>query len=158
MRSPVPGSRLVLGTGRNGTVKMAQILVVENDYSNRDALCRLLRLEGYTVQEVDGGAAALALLATASPLVVLLDFLMPTPNGYEVLQTLAADPALRHRHAIILMSASPQALPSEAHALITELGGSVLTKPFEIPALIAAVRAAQARLGETAHESNVQED
>jgi CheY-like chemotaxis protein len=125
---------------------MAQILVVENDYSNRDALCHLLYLEGYEVLAVDGGAAALALLAKAPPLVVLLDFLMPAPDGFTVLQHLSADPALRDRHAVILMTTSPQLLSAEACALLAEMRVSIVTKPFEIDALTAAVRAAQARL------------
>jgi len=107
----------------------------------------LLADEGYQVQGVDNGQQALALITTsADSLVVLLDYFMPAPGGHDIMITVLADPSLRQRHAILLMSASPQTLPDDARALIAQLNGQVLTKPFKISALLQAVAAAVQRL------------
>jgi CheY-like chemotaxis protein len=126
---------------------MVRILVVENDFSNRDVLCRLLEDEGYPVQGVDNGQHALTLIISATDsLVVLLDYFMPTPGGFDIMTAVLANPVLCQRHAILLMSASPQTLPDDARTLIAQLNGRVLSKPFEIASLLQVVAEAAQRL------------
>lgn len=123
------------------------ILVVENDPGNRDILRRLLELEGYHVIAVDNGQGALDLLASiAAPLIVLVDFLMPAPDGMDVMRAIAGDPVLAQRHAIIMVSAAPQALPPDAQAIFAQLHAPLLRKPFVVHDLLQAIADANARL------------
>jgi CheY-like chemotaxis protein len=123
------------------------ILVVENDSGNRDILRRILELEGYRVIAVDNGQTALDLLATiTTPLVVVVDFLMPQPDGLAIMRTLATDPVLCQRHAIIMVSAAPQALPPDASLIFAQLHAPLLRKPYIVQELLQAVADAYARL------------
>ena len=61
------------------------ILVVEDDLTNRGALSRLLNNEGWKVMEALNGGAALEILETENPELILLDLVMPEFNGFEFL-------------------------------------------------------------------------
>src|SRR6478672_9902612 len=71
------------------------VMVVEDDESLRSLLAHYLRGEGYAVEEVADGAAALRALAARRaagdpPGVVLLDLMLPRVSGLTVLERLAA--------------------------------------------------------------------
>ncbi len=61
------------------------ILVVEDDASNRGALCRILRREGWDVAEAVDGNMAMNMLETENPGLVLLDLVLPDVNGFDFL-------------------------------------------------------------------------
>ncbi len=64
----------------------AKILVVDDEEKVRTYLSRLLEKRGFEVQTAPDGPTALALLAEADVDVVLLDVLMPGPDGLTVLK------------------------------------------------------------------------
>jgi CheY-like chemotaxis protein len=55
----------------------ANILVVEDDSSNRGLICKLLGKDGYQIVEASDGAQALKLLCTQRFDLVITDFVMP---------------------------------------------------------------------------------
>lgn len=59
-------------------------LVVDDDDRSRELLQQLLELGGYEVRAVDGGHAALALLADEVPDVAVIDLRMPGMDGLEL--------------------------------------------------------------------------
>jgi len=123
------------------------VLVVDDS----DDICSALRLllveEGYEVLWTLDGAAALNILRSSDDrFVVLLDYLMPGVSGYDVLNTVAADPHLSSRHDFILMTATARTLPPQMHRLLMTLAVPVILKPFDITDVIEAVRQAAARL------------
>lgn len=61
-----------------------EILVVDDDQSVREALKHLLEYSGHTVRAVEGGKAALALLALHKFDVVITDFSMPGMRGDQL--------------------------------------------------------------------------
>ncbi len=69
------------------------VLVVDDHPDVRDVLARTLRKEGWTVDEANGGEAALSYLARHSPDVIVLDLLMPGVDGFTVIERLKANPA-----------------------------------------------------------------
>src|SRR5436309_749942 len=62
-----------------------QVLVVDDEPMLRNLLSRLLRMEGYDVIEAGDGAAALDVVASEAPDLVLLDVMMPARDGIDVL-------------------------------------------------------------------------
>jgi len=63
----------------------ARVLVVEDDASTADALCRLLKIYGYDVLLADTVQAALDQLAR-HPDHILLDLMLPDGDGARVLE------------------------------------------------------------------------
>ena len=64
------------------------ILVIEDDPSVRGMLELLLQNDGYAVEGVSDGAAAISRLDGPAPDLVLLDLMMPGRHGYEILHEL----------------------------------------------------------------------
>ncbi|MEA2501995.1 MAG: two-component system, OmpR family, response regulator MprA [Actinomycetota bacterium] len=60
------------------------ILVVDDDPAVRASLRRALRLEGYSVGLARDGGVALAAVDADAPDVIVLDLMMPPPDGLEV--------------------------------------------------------------------------
>jgi sigma-B regulation protein RsbU (phosphoserine phosphatase) len=110
------------------------VLMVDDVEANRDLLSRQLRRQGYAVVIAASGPAALDQLRTTDVDLILLDIMMPEMDGYEVLQRLKADPALRHIPVIMISALSE--LDSVVRCL--ELGAEdYLPKPFN-PTLLKA--------------------
>lgn len=111
------------------------VLIVDDDAEIQAALATLFTEEGYQVFRASDGAHALAQLAqTRQPLAVLLDLTMPVMDGFAVCRRLAADPALRRDHAIVLMTAH-----GRLQHLDLSVADAVIAKPFDIEALLAIV-------------------
>ncbi len=64
------------------------ILVVEDDVTNRGALCRILKREGWNVAEAGDGGMAINMLETENPELILLDLVLPEVNGFDFLAKL----------------------------------------------------------------------
>src|SRR5947207_4541631 len=73
---------------------MATILVVDDRPSNREYLTTLLAYTGHRLIEAADGAKALELVRTEHPALIITDILMPTMDGYELVQRLRNDPEI----------------------------------------------------------------
>ncbi len=125
------------------------VCIVDDDSAIRESLRALFEEEGYTVEEVENGAAALALLRAAPRRrVVLLDQVMPGFDGLQTLHLLSAVPDLWRRTAIIFMTARTGLLELDLTQLSAGLAITTVIKPFDLDALLLAVENAQARLAE----------
>ncbi|MEO6969958.1 MAG: response regulator, partial [Chthoniobacterales bacterium] len=114
------------------------VLVVDDAEANRDVLSRQLKRQGYEVATAEDGRQALDQLRAATFDLVLLDIMMPEMDGYEVLQRLKADEALRHV-PVIMISASHEL---ESVVRCIEMGAEdFLPKPFESTLLKARIGA-----------------
>lgn len=67
---------------------MKKILLVDDSFIARKGIKILCSELSYEVLEAEGGEEALDLIATHSPDLVLLDLLMPDPDGFAVLTEL----------------------------------------------------------------------
>lgn len=115
-------------------VHVGRILVVDDDPANREMLSRRLKRLGHTVEVAENGRRALEMIAREPFDLMLLDLQMPEINGYEVLERVRADDALRDL-PIIVLSASDET-SRVAHCI--EMGAEdYLAKPFE-PVLLRA--------------------
>src|SRR5215468_3641062 len=83
---------LVRRAGEAAMSQRGQVLIVDDSIAIRRLLRELLEAEGYVVQEAaDGLAAFLVLSRRMHRYVVLLDYVMPTLDGWKLLQLAAAD-------------------------------------------------------------------
>ena len=117
-----------------------RILVVDDEPSVRDALDRALRLDGYKVALAPDGRSALEALADDPPDAVVLDVLMPAPDGLEVCRRLRA----AGDHTPVLLLTARDAVPDRVRGL--DAGADdYLTKPFALEELLARLRALMRR-------------
>jgi len=115
-----------------------RVVVAEDDPDIRRLTTIMLRRRGYEVLETSDGDAALALIRSELPDVVVLDDMMPRLTGVEVTRALAADPATA-RIPIVLASAKGQA--SEIAYGLASGARAYVVKPFATGELAAAVAA-----------------
>jgi CheY-like chemotaxis protein len=110
------------------------ILIVDDNEINRDVLSRQLERQGHLVTAAEHGRRALEVLASQKVDLVLLDIMMPEINGYQVLQRLKGDPALRDI-PVIMISALDEI---DSVVRCVEMGAEdYLPKPFN-PVLLKA--------------------
>ena len=115
---------------------MTRILVVEDDPAIALGLEDDLTLEGYTVEVVRNGEAALARLGNGGIDLVLLDVMLPRKDGFAVCRELRKDPKFR-RTCIILASGQTESLTREK---AKEVGADFcLPKPYDVKQLMGLI-------------------
>jgi two-component system chemotaxis sensor kinase CheA len=77
------------------------ILIVDDHIDTGTVLARLLKKCGQDAVAVSSAAAALKLLETTRPSVIVLDMMMPGMHGLEVLQRVRSDAAVKDVPVII---------------------------------------------------------
>ena len=113
-----------------------RVLVAEDDAAVRSAVVRVLELDGYRVQAVKDGRAALDALIDATPDAAVLDVMMPFVDGFTVCRE------IRHRGnrvPILLLTAKVEV--DDRVAGLDAGADDYLVKPFAIAELSARVRA-----------------
>lgn len=122
---------------------MAQrVLVVDDDRTVSDVVCRYLEHAGYQVDHVGDGAAALAAVARQPPHLVVLDLMLPVLDGLEVCRRLRERP---DGVPIVMLTARGD----EADRILgLQLGADdYLSKPFSPRELVLRVRSVLRRAG-----------
>lgn len=112
-----------------------KILMVEDDPDVRNSLQRRLRFEGFQVEAAERGEEALEMFPEVQPNLVLLDVMLPGIDGFTV-----AERIREVSQVPILMLTARDAVEDRVGGL--ERGADdYLVKPFEMPELIARLRA-----------------
>jgi two-component system, OmpR family, response regulator MprA len=112
------------------------ILVVDDDPAVRASLRRALRLEGYSVGLAGDGAEALAAVDADAPDVIVLDLMMPPPDGLDVCRRLRR----AGNHTPILMLTAREAVGNRVEGLDAGADDYVV-KPFALAELLARLQA-----------------
>ena len=108
----------------------ARILVVEDDDNIRELVDVILSGAGYEVVTAPDGAAALQIIGSARPDLVLLDMRMPVMDGWEFARQYRARPE-PHAPIVVLTAARDAAQrAAEIHA------NGYLGKPFDMASLL----------------------
>jgi CheY-like chemotaxis protein len=113
---------------------MKQVLVVEDEYGNAEVMQLLLETAGYRVLSASNGRAALELLDSETPDLILSDFMMPIMNGGEFGLELRRRPALKDI-PFVFMSGTSEAVLRHSFSDYD----AILQKPFEVDGLLALV-------------------
>ncbi|MFD0744805.1 response regulator transcription factor [Phytohabitans flavus] len=125
-----------------------RVLVVGDDPTVSDVVCRYLRRAGYDVSMAADGAAALAVVAREMPDLVVLDLMLPGIDGLEVCRRLRTRP---DGVPIVMLTA----LGEEADRVLgLQLGADdYVTKPFSPRELVLRVQSVLRRAGADAAPS-----
>lgn len=115
---------------------MIRILVVDDEPAMREGLVDNLKFEGYEVDAVENGVAALNQMAEKIYDLVVLDVMMPEMSGFDVCRQLRMD---GNDVPVILLTAKGEEID---RVLGLELGADdYITKPFSLRELLARVKA-----------------
>jgi signal transduction histidine kinase/CheY-like chemotaxis protein len=88
LTKPIDTEALAHSLDRYCKIEDAEILVVDDDPATRDVLRRTLVKAGWRIAEAASGPAFLDALERSRPAVVLLDLMMPSMDGFEVLEAM----------------------------------------------------------------------
>jgi signal transduction histidine kinase/DNA-binding response OmpR family regulator len=80
----------------------AEVLIVEDDATNREMLARMLQKENLNVVTAENGSQALERLAIQRPALILLDLMMPVMDGFEFLSIIRREPQLATIPVIVI--------------------------------------------------------
>jgi CheY-like chemotaxis protein len=112
------------------------VLVVDDDEAIRNLVVRVLRREQYETAEAVHGGEALDRLRERPFAAMVLDLMMPIMTGIEVIRYLETHDDAGAPCVIVVTAASERELQQVRSASVH----AVLRKPFDLTALVAAVR------------------
>ena len=130
---------------------MSKILLVEDNYRNRNMLSRRLERRNYEVVIALDGESGLALAASEMPDLILMDMSLPILDGWEATRRLKADAATQHIPVIALTA---HAMSSDRDKALEVGCDDYDTKPIELPRLLEKM---EALLGGNAPSAGVEE-
>ena len=111
------------------------ILIVDDDQLVRDLLVQFLTLRGYRALGVKDGTQAVSMVEQGPPDLILLDLMLPSMSGVELLRR------LRDNHftgvVIILTGSYDEELLEEAWSLHPQ---EVISKPIDLEKLLAIIQ------------------
>ncbi len=115
-----------------------KVLVVDDDVRNIFALSSVLERRGMTVLSAGTGREAINIIESTKDLsIVLMDIMMPEMDGYETMQVIRQNPALR-RLPIIALTA--KAMKGDRERCLEAGASEYLAKPVNTEQLLSALR------------------
>jgi diguanylate cyclase (GGDEF)-like protein len=127
--------------------KNNRILIVEDNKSLNEILCKIVQSEGYDSASVSTGKEALETIRDDGPFdLVLLDIMLPDPDappglgidGLEVCRQIKGDPVLKET-LIFMVTVKDQ--PDDIMKGVDAGADDYITKPFNTTLLIAKIKA-----------------
>jgi two-component system, cell cycle response regulator len=113
------------------------VLIIEDHPDQRDLLAIVLQREGYKVVTAANGLEALEKLAQHEVHIALSDIMMPKMDGFELINKIRSNSALRHIYIILITARIQEG--DRVRGL--DLGADdYITKPFSFSELLARVR------------------
>ena len=114
-----------------------KILIVDDEPNIVISLEFLMKKEGFQVAVAVDGEEALAKVASFAPDLLLLDVMMPKKSGFEVCESLRADPANATLKIVMLTAKGRETEVAKGLAIGAD---AYVTKPFSTKDLVVRVR------------------
>ncbi len=115
----------------------ASVLVVDDEASIVLSLEFLMKQAGFRVRVANDGEAALAAIAAEPPDLILLDAMMPRRDGFDVCQTVRANPDWSRVRIIMLTAKGRDVERDKGLALGAD---DYITKPFSTREVVDRVK------------------
>ena len=123
---------------RGGASRGLQVLVADDNPTNREVLARILERGGHTATLVSDGECALDALESSHFDIALIDRNMPRLSGLETVQAIRLTAGARGRLPVVMLSAD---VTADAKRECLEAGAaSFLAKPIEAGRLLEEVQ------------------
>ncbi len=113
-------------------------VVVDDDPVTRRVVSVLLQREGYQVHTAANGEEGMRLVRDASPRLLVVDAMMPAPDGYQVSEQVRHDQELQQQPRIIMITAAGH--DADRDRALSVGVDDFLTKPFSPSRLTALLR------------------
>ena len=120
------------------------VLVVEDEAALATMLRYNLEKQGFRVEEAVDGQEALTRISEGAPDIVLLDWMLPVMSGIEVCRQIRRRPATRDLPVIMVTARTED---QDAVRGLNTGADDYITKPFNMDALLARMRALLRRAG-----------
>ena len=115
---------------------MAKIIVVDDDKASTALFKQVLLMSGYEVIIINESSKVLEVATQEKPDLIILDLMMPEPDGFKVCRMLRADPIHRKTPIIIVTALN------DVDSRLVAIGAGAndyLVKPFHIDTLYNSV-------------------
>jgi DNA-binding response OmpR family regulator len=112
------------------------ILVVDDDPELQDLVSFALKREGYEVRQAQDAFKGLEIIEKEKIDLALLDVMMPKMDGLEMLSRLRA-----HNNDLHVIVMTALSAPETAISALRDHASDFLSKPFDLPQLLSAVKA-----------------
>jgi PAS domain S-box-containing protein len=114
-----------------------QILVVDDQFENRDWLMKLLSTIGFSVRGAENGEAAIRNWEAWKPRLILMDMHMPVMDGLEATRRIKADPRGK---ATVIVVLTASAMDDDREAVLQSGADDFLAKPCRENELLEKIR------------------
>ncbi len=128
------------------------ILIVEDEPAVATMLRYNLEKQGFRVDEAGDGGEALSRITESRPDLVLLDWMLPIMSGIEVCRQVRRNPSTSDLPVIMLTA---RADDQDAVRGLNTGADDYITKPFNIEALLARIRAILRRSGGSSEKGQI---
>lgn len=131
----------------------ARILVVDDSPTIRKVVSAILTRHDYETLQASDGVEAMQVLATEKPDLMLVDFVMPRMNGYQLCMSVRERADLANV-PVVLMSAKGDRIRGK---FVQQTGAlDAITKPFDARGLLAVIESALEKKLESAERGEEQ--
>ncbi len=121
-----------------GTAEQRRILLVEDEEDIRSLIAMHLRRVGYSVDEVSDGEQALSRFQAGRFDLLILDWMLPGLSGLDIARRVRSGD---HQPSVPVLMVTARVEPADIVMGLEAGADDYVTKPFELPVLIARVRA-----------------
>lgn len=117
---------------------MNTLLIIDDDMELFTLLDKFLKDEGFACSHAIDGAAGFNMMLQTSYDLVILDFMLPGENGFQILERVRAEPATRDMPVLMLTARGEE---SDLIAGLEHGADDYLAKPFSVTELLARLKA-----------------
>ncbi len=114
-----------------------KIIIIEDDQGASDLAQAILEREGYEIEVVEDGETGIKRIQESKPALALVDLMLPSIHGYEVIERLRNDKALDNLR-ILVCSSKP--FTQDIDGALDAGADAYITKPYKMEDLAAQVK------------------
>jgi two-component system, cell cycle response regulator DivK len=112
---------------------MSRILYIDDDFSNRLLVKRVLNAEGFEVEEADNALDGIDIATANPPDLILMDIAMPDVNGLEATNRIRRIP---HIANITIVALTANAMQGDREMILEAGCDGYISKPIDIDTFI----------------------